>query len=104
MERGAVLFAVLHGVDESGILEERAVLDSLGYAHELLIHNAAGAYISVTDLAVAHLPVGKTYVHTRSADLGGGALGKNFIKTRCVCGFNCIALCFGVNAEAVHYS
>ena len=102
MERGAVLFAVLHGVDESGILEERAVLYSLGYAHELLIHNAAGAYIGVTDLAVAHLSVGQTDIKTRCADICHRIFREYSVKIRFLRRGYGVTVGVGVIAEAVH--
>ena len=102
MKRGVVLLAVLHGVNESGILEERAVLYSLGYAHELLIHNAARAYIGVADLAVAHLSVGQTDIETRCADICHRIFREYSVEIRLLRRGDSVAVGVGILAEAVH--
>ena len=49
------------------VLEERAILDCLGDARKLLIDDAAGADIGMTNLGVAHLSI-------RQADEFAGSL------------------------------
>ncbi len=69
-DEGRFLFkAVVHGSKQHGIFKEISVGYGFGYTGELLINHAARAYVGVTDLAVAHLSVGKTDIHARSADL-----------------------------------
>ncbi len=60
MQVSSGLLYILHCVKELRILEELAVLDFLGDAGKILINDAAGAHIHVTDLRVAHLAVRKT--------------------------------------------
>ena len=50
------VLAALERADERGVLEERAVLDRLVHAHQVLEEHAAGADRQVADLGVAHLP------------------------------------------------
>ena len=51
------VLAALERAAEDGVLEERAVLDRLVHAHEILEEDATGADRQVPDLGVAHLAV-----------------------------------------------
>ncbi len=102
VQRRAGLFGGGHGVLQRLILKEIAVLNGLGDAGQLLIHDAAGAHVGVADLTVAHLPVRQTHIHTGGADLGGGILGKQPGQVRGLGGLDGVAVGVGVNAEAVH--
>ena len=102
VETRVVLERLVHSVDDSLVLAELAVVDSLCDSGELLINNSARADVGVTDLAVAHLTVGETYVKTRSADLREGVLAEENVKIGSVCGGNGVSL-GGSNAEAVQY-
>ena len=62
MEGGAVLSAVVHGLQIGGVFEEVAVGDGLGDAGQVLEDHAARADVGVAHLAVAHLAVGQAHV------------------------------------------
>ena len=70
VQGAVVLLSVLHSGQECLVLKEGAVLDGLGDAGELLVHNAAGAHVGVAHFAVAHLSVGQAHIQAGSADLG----------------------------------
>ena len=59
MNRAALFLGILHDRDERLVLEEIAVLDVARDARELLVDEAAGADIRVTDFRVAHVTVGR---------------------------------------------
>ena len=70
MQGGIEPLALVDGAHQSRVLEEIAVLNSLGDAGQLLIYDAACTDIGVTDLGVAHLAVRQTDVQTGCADIG----------------------------------
>ena len=88
---GAVLFAVFHCADKGFILKKVAVLNGLCNSCQLLINNAACADVCVTDLAVAHLTVRKTDVHSGSADIGYRVFAHEAVKVRLVSRGNGVA-------------
>ena len=73
MQGGVVDLAVVHSLQERGILEEISVLDGLGDPRQLLIHDAACADVQVAHLAVAHLAPGQAHVHAAGAQERVGA-------------------------------
>ena len=68
VQRAAARLGGLNRRDQPLILVERAVGDRLVDAHDVLIDDAARAQVEVSDLAVAHLPVGQPDVVARGAD------------------------------------
>ena len=82
MESGAVLPAVLNGGDQHRVLEELAVPDGLGDAGQLLIDDAAGAEIGVSDLAVAHLPLRQADGQAGAAQQGVRTAGEQRVERR----------------------
>src|SRR2546426_8598990 len=48
-------------LDQRGDVEERARIDRLRNAHDVLRHDAAGAEVQVPDFAVADLPFGESH-------------------------------------------
>ena len=99
----AVCLAVFHCALESLIVKEIAVLDGLGNSGQFLVDDSAGAHVGVTDFAVAHLSVGKSDSHSRSADGGVGAFREEFIKIRLGSGDNGVAVSV-LDSVAVHYA
>ena len=77
VQRGVVLFAVLHRRQQSGVLKEVPVLDRLGDAGQLLIDDAARA-----DVGVAHLAVGQAHVEAGRPDQRVGAGGHQAVDIR----------------------
>ena len=55
VQRGASSHRLRERVLEHAVGEERAILDGLGDAREVLVNDAAGADVQVPDLGVAHL-------------------------------------------------
>ena len=67
MDSAAIGLGILHDLDEDFVLEEVAVLNITRDARELLVDEAAGTDVRVTDFRVAHLAV-------RQADEFAGSL------------------------------
>ena len=87
---------------EHRVLEERAVLDREVDARELLVDDAAGADVEVTDLGVAHLALGQPDGEPRRAQLGRRALGEEPVEVGRVGGLDGVARRGRGLAEAVH--
>jgi hypothetical protein len=64
MESAARLPDVVARCDKSRIAKKTSILDGSRNSNEILHHNAPGAQIQVTDLAVAYLPAGKANPET----------------------------------------
>ena len=101
VQGAAVCLAVFHSALEGFVVKEIAVLNGLGDAGKLLIDDATRAHIGVTDLAVSHLSVGKSYCHAGRADGGVGVFRKEFVKIWLACGYNGVAVSV-LDAVAVH--
>ena len=98
----AVLDGSLHGVHNGLVGADGTVLNGLGDAGQLLVHDAAGADVGVTNLAVAHLAVGQAHVHAGSTDGGVGAGGEQLVQIGGFGGHDGVALgLVGHPAEAV---
>ena len=82
MQSAVVFDAVIHGGAQRLVFKKVAVLHRLGNAGQLLIDDAAGTDVGVTDLAVAHLPVGQTHRHARCAESRHGAGGEEGVQMR----------------------
>ena len=102
MQLAVVLFAVVDCTEECLVLKEVAVLDGLGDTGQLLIDNAAGADVGVTDLTVAHLTVRQTDIQTGCPQLGRRILGENTVEIRRLCGMDGIAHVAAAQAKTVH--
>ena len=72
MQRAAVLLHGVHSPDEGLFFKKHAVLNILGDAGQLLIHDAARAHVQMAHLAVAHLTVRQAHIHAAGAQLGVG--------------------------------
>ena len=101
MQGAVVRFAVVDRLVHRLVLEEIAVLDTLGDAGELLIYDAARAHVGVADLAVTHLTVRQTYIETRRADHGKGILEEQLVKMRRARIVDGVAV-LGSDTKAVH--
>ena len=104
VECGVVFLAVFHCVVESLDFKELAVLNGFCYFNEHLINNSACTYVGVTDFAVAHLSVGKSYIKSRSAYRCERTLGEKLVEVRSFGGIYGVSVCFLADAEAVHYT
>ncbi len=80
VQSAAACFRVLNGLEVDRVPEEFAVLDLLGHLGQDLEYDAARAHIGVTDLGVAHLPLGETHVEAGGLEHGVGILGKESVK------------------------
>ena len=101
MKRRAVLLAVFNRSDKRLVCKEVTVTNGFCNSCKLLINNSARADVGVSNLAVAHLSVGKTNVHTRSADECVGIGCKELVNVRCACGNYCVSVVGSIFAEAV---
>ena len=104
MKRLACFNRFFNGVNERFIFKKVAVLDRFCYSCKLLINYSAGAHICVPNLGVTHLTVGKTYIKSRSADIGIRILLHKHIKIWLFCGGNSISVVARIMTEAVHYT
>lgn len=59
---------LVHGAGEHRVLEELAIADGFGDAGEVLVDDAAGPQVHVTDFGVAHLPVRQADIHARAGN------------------------------------
>ena len=96
--------AVFHRVEQDFILEKVAVLDRLAYLYEHLINDPARADVRMADLAVAHLPVGKTDVKPRGAERAERTLGEELAQIGRFRRLDGVAFDLVTDAEAVHYA
>jgi hypothetical protein len=55
----AAFASTFHGVEQGGVAGETAVLDCLADASQLLVDDATGTDIEVSDLGIAHLTIGQ---------------------------------------------
>ena len=70
MEFFTVFQSAVHCVEQNFVGKEISVFNGFGNSGKLLINHATRSHIEMSDFAVSHLTVGKSYVHTRSAQLG----------------------------------
>ena len=80
MQGAAPLPAVVHGLHESGVLEEVPGLDVPGDTGQVLEHHTACADVGVAHLAVAHLPLGQTHVQTGGLQAAAGAVPEDPVQ------------------------
>ena len=104
VQRLAVVRGVPHRLAQRLVLEERAVLDRLGYLDQVLIYDPSGADIGVTDLGVAHLTVGQTDPQTGSLYLSVRVFRPKLVKTGLFRRLDRVAVLRRIDAEAVHYA
>ena len=102
VQGGIEPLALVDRAHQRFVFEEITVLNGLGDAGQLLIHDAARADIGVTDLGVAHLTVRQADIQTGSADIGHRVFLKDLVQIRRVRRLDRIALLFIAMAEAVH--
>ena len=100
VERSALVQGVVHSGNDSLVVLKLVLVYCFGNSCELLINDSACADVGVTNLAVTHLTVGQTNVHTRSADLSERILGKELVDVRGVCGKNGVSLFLALFAHA----
>jgi len=74
VEIAAVGFGEVYGFEEGVVCEEVAVLDAFVYAREALVDYASGAYVEVSDLAVALVSLGQAYASAGGFDQHGGVV------------------------------
>ena len=102
MQRLIVFLRIVHCFDIRGIFKKVAVGYCLCYARQILKHDSARSDIGMTHLAVAHLTVGQTDVHSGGGKLSVSIPGKDSVKVRSCRRAYGVALGFRGNAEAVH--
>ena len=100
MQRGLFRNGVIHCGDEGGVLKEVAILDGLGDAGQLLVHNAAGADVGVANLRVSHLAVRQADVHAGRPDLRDRVAAENAVQVRLIGRLDCVAV-IAANAKTV---
>ena len=94
---------MVHGVIQRFILKEPAVLGSLGYISQLLIHDPAGSYVQMSDFRVSHLAVGKSNVFTGSVYAGERIFAEDAVQVRSIGLFDGIAVFLRIQPETVQY-
>ena len=103
VQGAAALLCVFHGGNKSGVFEKFAVAHRLCNARKRLINNSSRADIGVPYFGISHLAVGKTDVHSGSADYRHGAFRFNSVKVRHFRGANGVAIVAFAISEPVKY-
>src|ERR1051325_5846830 len=103
VQRAAALAGACTQLDERGQAEELAGLDGLRDAHDVLRHDAAGAEVEVTHLAVADLPVGKSHGESGRVEECARRLGPEAMPDGRVTELDGVALAAGTKAPAVEH-
>ena len=73
---------MLHGRDQRWIGKKVAVLNHQLDARDVHVHDATGANVEVSDLAVAHLPIGQSDERAAGLDQGVGIFTQQAIVGR----------------------
>ncbi len=102
MKGAAVFLHLVHRVNERLLFEKFSVLNVLGDAGQLLIHDAPRADVQVADLAVAHLSVRQTHIHAACAKLRMREARRQPVQIGRALRFNGVASGFLVDTEAIH--
>src|ERR1043166_9602186 len=103
VQRAAALACACTQLDERGQAEELAGLDGLRDAHDVLRHDAAGAEVKVTHLAVADLPVGKSHGESGRVEERARRLGPEAMPDGRVTELDGVAFAAGTKAPAVEH-
>lgn len=103
MQRAVRFLDVLHRMVQRDIIEENPVIDGFGDAGELLIDDASGADIEVTDLGVAHLTLRQPDGQTACGKANVRIFGENRVQVWCACGGNGVPVGRRVETETVQY-
>ena len=85
MNRGIVVFCILHSRKKCLILEEIAVLDLFCDPCKLLVYDTACAHVHMTNLGVTHLSVRKTYRKTAGIAFYKRIIFHESVHNRCFC-------------------
>ncbi len=97
----AVSLSVLVSADDFGVLEDAAVGTGAVNLHEVLIDDATGTDVEVTDLGVAHLSVGQTDVLTAGQQLAVRVGCIDFVEVRSWSVEDDVSLAVVANAPSV---
>ena len=101
MQGRIVFLAIFDCAQQRFVLEEVAVLNGFGDAGQLLIDDAAGADVGVTDLGVAHLAIRQTDIQTGGTQLGVWILSKIFIEVWCFGSMDSVAVVGVIDTETI---
>ena len=102
MKSTSLFLAVIHCTENCLVIKESTVLDVLRDLNEHLINDTSCTDVGVTYLRVAHLSIRQTYIKSAGTDDSIGALSNIFVNVGLLCGSDCVAVCIGIVAEAVH--
>ena len=97
----AVSLRVLVCADDFGVLHDAAVGTSAVDFHKVLIDDATGTDVEVTDLRVTHLSIGQTDVLTACQELAVRIGSIQFVEIRSRCVEDDISLAVSADAPAV---
>ncbi len=92
MEFATVLLYIVVGGMDLGVLQETVLAAGDVDLHKVLIHNASGAEVHVSHLAVAHLAVRQTDVLAAGVQMRHGIFGPEAVDEGSPLGINCIAM------------
>jgi hypothetical protein len=88
VKSGIVLSDMIEKFDDRGYFVEFAVLNRLGYAHEVCVYNCSCADGRVANFTITHLAVGKSDVETGSFKQAVRVFFPDFVEKRLVSGCN----------------
>src|SRR6266567_646939 len=95
---------VLHGIEQHGMLEQFSVLNHQIDACDVHMHNAASANVEMSDLAVAHLPLGQSDKRPTGMNERVGMLPQQAVVGRFTGKSNGVGFGFGSVSPAVENS
>ena len=101
MNRGIVVFCILHSRKKCLILEEIAVLDLFCDPCKLLVYDTACAHIHMTNLGVTHLSVRKTYSKSAGLSFYVRALAHQLVHNRSFRFADSVMLAFVIQSISV---
>ena len=101
MDGGIVVTRILHGCLKRFVFEEITVLDLLGDTGKLLIYDAAGTHVHMSDLGIAHLSIRKAYCKSAGISLYKRIILHERIDHRSICHVNSVCLMSFIQSESI---
>ena len=101
MQLTVILLNILHSLHKDFIFEEISVLDRLGDAGKVLIHDSAGSHVQMADFRVAHLSVRQSYVQSACLSLNKGIFLHQAVHDRRIRQCDCIVFTDRIQSVAI---
>src|ERR1700676_4433243 len=92
---------MLHSCEQHGMREELTISDHQINASDVHVHDAAGANIEMSNLAVAHLSLGQADEGSAGMNERVGIFAQQPVVSRLACERDGVSFCFGAITPAV---